>query len=597
MQPKVMSRLPIPNFHAVHWQHRAAWQHSWHALETSFGCGESFVHTLQAWQRDANAPDRLFFTALTADTPSHVHPLIAAECFGLLPGVHRIVFVQGRVQLTLCIGPLQKIAREIDIAADSLRIDDANTVGAKQTCRLCKRGTNIVWTEPTAAQSHEWLKAGVQMNSATTGTYQPAWTPKSSLRSDSEYASPLIQKNPSSAQIHGKTKHAVVIGAGLSGAAAAYSLATRGWRVDVLDQGPEMGAGASGLPAGIFATHVSPDNNVLSRITRDGVRATLHRARLLLQEGTHWQLSQLLEHRYAGKRELPSGRQWPAAGHAWSTQASTTQKLAGGLDEDTKALWHPLAGWIQPLAFVKAQLTHPNITWRGNCHVAQLEKDRSQWLALDVKGQCMVRSELMVLANAHACQNLLNSVSCSDNANAETRPHLPATALRGQVTWGAMKDLPEKLRLALPTFPVNGHGSYIGHLTLPQADQKDQQWLVGSSFQRNDFDLTTRTEDLQSNLQQWAELMPALKDEIHHKIDTQATHSWAAIRSALPDRVPAVGEFTHPDFKGLHVCTGMGARGISWSVLCGELLTANIELEPLPMAATLAKRMAASRFG
>jgi tRNA 5-methylaminomethyl-2-thiouridine biosynthesis bifunctional protein len=163
-----------------------------------------------------------------------------------------------------------------------------------------------------------------------------------------------------------------------------------------------------------------------------------------------------------------------------------------------------------------------------------------------------------------------------------------------------MNALPEKLRHALPTFPVNGHGSYIGHLTLPQADlkeQKDQQWLVGSSFQRNDFDLTTRTEDLHSNLQQWAELMPELQEDIRHKIDARATHSWAAIRSALPDRVPAVGEFSHPDFKGLHVCTGMGARGISWSVLCGELLAAHIAHEPLPMAATLAKRMAASRFG
>lgn len=584
MQPKVMSRPPTPDFHAAHWQLRAAWQHSWHALETSFGSGESFVHTLQAWQQDANAPPRLFFTALTADTPSHIHPLIADECFGLLPGVHRMVFEQGRVQLTLCIGPLPTISRDIDIAADSMRIDASNTLGAKQATRLCKRGTAIVWAEAMTTQSDEWLQAGVQMSTATTGTFNPTWTPKSSLRSDLAHASSDAQ-------------HAVVIGAGLSGAATAYSLATRGWRVDVLDQGSELGAGASGLPAGIFATHVSPDNNVLSRITRDGVRATLHRAKLLLQEGKHWNLSQLLEHRYAGKRELPGGQQWPAAGHAWSTHASTTQKLAGGLDENAKALWHPLAGWIQTPEFVKAQLSHPNITWRGNCRVAQLQRVNSQWQALDEKGQCMAQSELLVLANAHACQNLLNSVVCSDNDNAAARPHLPATALRGQVTWGSMNALPERLRHALPTFPVNGHGSYIGHLTLPQADQKEQQWLVGSSFQRNDFDLTTRTEDLHSNMQQWAELMPALQEDIRHKIDTRTTHSWAAIRSALPDRVPAVGEFSHPDFKGLHVCTGMGARGISWSVLCGELLAAHIAHEPLPMAATLAKRMAASRFG
>jgi tRNA 5-methylaminomethyl-2-thiouridine biosynthesis bifunctional protein len=120
---------------------------------------------------------------------------------------------------------------------------------------------------------------------------------------------------------------------------------------------------------------------------------------------------------------------------------------------------------------------------------------------------------------------------------------------------------------------------------------------VGSSFQRNDFDLQTREADQLTNRQQWAELMPEFQDDILHNIDLEKTSSWAAIRMALPDRLPAVGEFAHPEFKGLNVCTGMGARGISWSVLCGELLAAHLNHEPLPMAASLAKLMAASRFG
>ena len=59
-------------------------------------------------------------------------------------------------------------------------------------------------------------------------------------------------------------------------------------------------------PAGIFATHVSPDNNVLSRITRAGVAATLQRAEALLTSGTDWALSGVLEHNLAGKRRLPA---------------------------------------------------------------------------------------------------------------------------------------------------------------------------------------------------------------------------------------------------------------------------------------------------
>jgi len=91
--------------------------------------------------------------------------------------------------------------------------------------------------------------------------------------------------------------------------------------------------------------------------------------------------------------------------------------------------------------------------------------------------------------------------------------------------------------------------------------------------------------------------MPVWHDEILANVDISNAKGWAGVRAALPDRLPAVGAFQHPDFAGLQVCTGMGARGISWSVLCGELLAAHMNHEPLPMATSLAKLMAASRFG
>jgi tRNA 5-methylaminomethyl-2-thiouridine biosynthesis bifunctional protein len=41
---------------------------------------------------------------------------------------------------------------------------------------------------------------------------------------------------------------------------------------------------------------------------------------------------------------------------------------------------------------------------------------------------------------------------------------------------------------------------------------------------------------------------------------------------------------------------GMGARGISLAVLCGELTAAWLENEPLPLAPDLARHLAAERF-
>ena len=99
--------------------------------------------------------------------------------------------------------------------------------------------------------------------------------------------------------------HALVLGAGLAGSAAAYSLAQRGWRVEVLDAASAPAAGASGLPAGLIAPHVSPDDALLSRISRAGLRATLQRVAALLPQGQDWAPSGALEHRVKHKRALP----------------------------------------------------------------------------------------------------------------------------------------------------------------------------------------------------------------------------------------------------------------------------------------------------
>ncbi len=573
-QPKVMSPLPAPNFHAGHWQNRAPDQSHWHALDTEFGGGESFLDTLEAWRQDPDSPRPLFYTAFSSKVPQNLEPQLRLTCVGLLPGVHRFVFEQGQVQLTLCIGNAPQIAKEIDIASHSICVDHIDTWGVKNLARLCKVGTHLQWQKATASGIADLQSAGFQIDaSKQRACYQPHWQVKSSLRQ-----SPAFLKS------------AIVIGAGLAGSAVAHSLASRGWSVQVLDQGETLGAGASGLPAGILATHVSPDNNVLSRITRDGVRATIQRAQALLEHGLDWKLSSLVEHRYAGKRELPKGDRWPKEGHEWSTQASIQQKLAAGLTEETAALWHNLAGWLQPQSLVKAQLKHPNIELRTQQKIATLHAHNKQWQCSDVHGKLIAQAPLLVLANAYDAQALINSVMLSPQA--APHPHLPATALRGQVTLGPMRALPAQMQKSLPQFPVNGHGSLICHF-----QSSEPYWMVGSSFQRNDFDLQIRHEDQISNMQQWAELMPAWQHEILNQIDLEQTTAWAAIRMALPDRLPAVGAFSHPELKGLTVCTGLGARGISWSVLCGELLAAHVSHEPLPMAASLAKLMAANRFG
>jgi tRNA 5-methylaminomethyl-2-thiouridine biosynthesis bifunctional protein len=73
-------------------------------------------------------------------------------------------------------------------------------------------------------------------------------------------------------------------------------------------------------------------------------------------------------------------------------------------------------------------------------------------------------------------------------------------------------------------------------------------------------------------------------------------HDWAGVRCTLPDRFPAVGPVAPEVLPGLHVCTGLGARGLTLSVLCGEWLAAHVQGEPWPLEAKLAAHLRADRF-
>ena len=163
MPPKVMSLPPTPNFHASHWKSRTARQTTWHALETSFGRGESFLEAVKVWRSNPNSAPRLFFTAFTSEAPTDLPTELAQVCYGLLPGVHRISFEGGCVQLTLCIGAAPHIAKEIDIAADSICVDHLATWSAKTLARMCQVGSQIKWLYPQDSLFNELQSVGLSL--------------------------------------------------------------------------------------------------------------------------------------------------------------------------------------------------------------------------------------------------------------------------------------------------------------------------------------------------------------------------------------------------------------------------------------------------
>ena len=602
----------------------------WAILETGFGLGLNFLTAWHAWRQDPERPAYLFYTSVEADPPEPSDLLHSAAAFpelaelsrqltaqwhGLVRGFHRMCFEHEHVVLTLIVDDVAPALKELTASYDSVFLDgfsparnpamwSAETFGA--ITRHAHAGTRAA----TWCVAHDVRERLARCGFETERV--PGVAPKRhALRARFSPAAGAPRRIERPAL---QPARCVVVGAGLAGACAAWSLAERGWQVTVLDRALHPAAGASAVPAGIFAPHVSADDCPLSQLTRAGIAATLARAAQLLRPGIDYASSGVLELHLPGKRRLPPW--WDGADPSAATApdssdagyAITQEKARAAqviLNAQRPALWHAQAGWMRPAALVEANLKHPNVTWRCNTNVARVLPVDGCWRLVDRNGGTLAEAELVVLA-----------------AGVETRAlvpdgGLPLRALRGQVAWGAWPADADSA--ALPPFPVNGQGYLIGRVPGPNAPR----WVLGSTFERSGRASTQQASAHAANWAHVSALLPGPAQVLATAWQRGDAHAWAGVRATLPDHLPAVDPWpeqtartltredrarnrdAHPDEMPaadasvrlpIHLCTALGARGLTLAVLCGELLAADLHGEPLPIASSLAAHLRASRY-
>ncbi|WP_298931892.1 FAD-dependent oxidoreductase [uncultured Ramlibacter sp.] len=517
-----------------------AWagQAQWRILETGFGPGLNFLAAWQAWRDDPQRPGLLHHCAIDAQPlaadallrAAAAHPellplaqQLAAQWSGMAPGFQRLGFEDGRVLLTLCVGEVQDMLRAQDFSADTVLLAQAGPADLhtlKSVARLCRRGSRVALASPVTAEARAMAQCGFAVDPEDTerAAFEPAWEPRG-LRAASSVA----------------TGSCAVVGGGLAGAAVAASLARRGWQVQVLDAHDQPAGGASGLPVGLLAPHQSPDDDLLSRLGRAGVRLTLQQAAAQLQAGQDWQGS--------GVREQRPGE---------------------------PAVWHPQGAWIKPAALVQAWLRRSGIQWRGQSPVARLTAQADGgWELLGAGGTVLARADLVVVACAHGSEALLEA-------------GLPLQPVRGQVSWA-----PRAEGQDFPAFPVNGHGYFVTAFPLEGAPA----WLCGAGFDRDDTGCDLREADHQANLARLRELLPEVADQLAGEFARGAVQGWAGVRCSSADRRPLLGQLR----PGLWTSSAMGSRGLTFAVLCAELLAARLHGEPLPLPRKLAATLDVQR--
>ena len=571
----------------------AAWQGQpdWTILETGFGFGANFLQTLAAWREDPLRPQRLHHVAIEAhpiapqdwqtwfsrqdglnvpaaqDPPVQdamralLHRIAEESRQGLTVGFHHASFEQGRVRLTLALGDVRAMLRQLLLQADTVYLDGFAPARnpamwspdvLRAVGRLCRRGATVsTWCVARSVRD-ALLTAGFVVHKreglppkreALAGHFDPTWNvraPRQRKRlpaASPASAAPLATAAPGAARGGASTLHAAVVGAGLAGAAIARALAHRGWRVDVFDAAGATAQGASGLPAGLFAPHVSRDDALLSQLTRHGLRVMREWAQRSLRRGVDW---------------------------------SDVGVLRRGADGTTEHHF-PDAGWVRPTACVRAWLQHPSITVHLNARVVALHLQAGSWTLVRADGVELVAPHV-VLATAMGSRDIAPAGAGAWSSG--------LTPVRGQVAWGVHQVSAQ----APPDGPAwQGQGSVI-----PVFESEwGPAWCSGASYQRNTTDLAPRDDDRQANLARLHDM---------GWMETGDVRDWVGVRCTTPDRLPLVGPLAPDTHPGLCALTGLGSRGLTLAALCAELLASRLHGDPLPVPARLAMALDPQRL-
>jgi tRNA 5-methylaminomethyl-2-thiouridine biosynthesis bifunctional protein len=334
----------------------------------------------------------------------------------------------------------------------------------------------------------------------------------------------------------------VVIGAGLAGAACAYALAKRGCEVTVLHHGE----GASHLPVGLLAAHLSAQDIELSQLSRIGLQLTLSHARTLLREGIDWQPCTLEQHLLFTQEKNARLRQGAA-------------RLPDWYEAHESHVIHKIAAWVKPQALVKSWLAHSGISLR-EANVQALRQERNGkgdalLQALDAQGKLIAQASCIIVAAGAQAQNLLASAG----------HQLVMANVDGSVAFG---DWPASEKAQI----INGNGHFIGGV---QQSDGSAHWLSGSTYDRETYASEQEREaaNLRANQARLSSLLPAQQlQTINAQFVSGQVQSWQGSRCTSSDRLPAAGEIA----PGLYASTAMGSRGLSFAALCAELLTSEI---------------------
>ncbi|MHB8668109.1 MAG: bifunctional tRNA (5-methylaminomethyl-2-thiouridine)(34)-methyltransferase MnmD/FAD-dependent 5-carboxymethylaminomethyl-2-thiouridine(34) oxidoreductase MnmC [Burkholderiales bacterium] len=573
-------------------------------LETGFGLGLNFLATWRQWRDDLARAQRLHYVSIEKH-PFERSALAALHGrYGeftplarqlqeawppLVAGVHRLHFDDERLTLTLAFGDALELLPRLRLVADAIYLDGFaprlnpdmwSAPLLRRLARLARPGTTVATYSSAAA-----VREGLEAAGFAVEKCRGFGSKRDMLRGS--YA----PRRPQAAATGRSDRHAIVIGAGIAGAAISERLARRGWRIDLIDSRALPAPAAPAQYAGVFHPHLSRDDCILSRAVRAGYLYAVGAWAALERSG------QALRWARCGALQLA-----PDTGRMERTIAAIA---ALGLPSDfarfvergeAEALagcalasggwWFAGAGWMRPSSLIAAQLAAAGAALGTHIgtRVESIARSGDDWQARAADGRLIAAAPVMVLANSNDTTRLASVAQALQQ-------------IRGQVSY-----LPES-ELKAPRIVITGSG-YV----LPAADGIV---VAGSTYDRDDRDPELQLRGHEDNLLRLALMLP----QAQLASDAARLDGAVGFRCAAPDHLPLIGAVPDveaarrskaglrgaqladlPRHAGLYCAAGYASRGLIWAALAGEMLGSLLDGEPLPIEGDLADALDPARF-
>lgn len=557
-------------------------------LDTDFGDGARFAAALAG-----RAGAALHYLAVAPRLPAAsaiADARLRAQWPLDVPGFHRLVLDDGRVVLDLLVGALDAVLPQIDARVDHFEIGAGAPAPARAAppalppaafaralARLAAQGATLRAQAPGEELVWALTAAGFACRAIADGA---------------DIGGVFNSRKPRPAAPPAPLRRAIVIGAGLAGAAACQRLCEHGWEVTLIERHAQPAREASGNLAGIFMPLLSKDDNIPTRLSRAAYLFALRAWRRLGGVGTAFdgadcgvlQLARDAAHASV-QRDVAAAWNYPPGYVRW-LEADAASALLGGPTPHGGWLFEQ-GGWARPASLCEAMLAACGARLRRvfNSEAIGLSRVDGAWQVRGAGDVVLACAPTVILANGTGAVKV-----------AQAAP-LPLSALRGQVTHLHLDDEGARGAPRLPL--VVCREAYV----TPAANGIV---CAGATYD-NDSDPALRADSQLENLTRLAEIVPG--EAVAALAAGAPLAGRVGFRCAAPDRLPLCGALPDyaaagrlerlrdvPRHPGLYGLLGYASRGLIWAPLMAELLVSQLEHAPPPLEAALVDALDPGRF-